>query len=253
MALLTLAAALSAGFNMQRRGAAGAPTVGYDLVKVYPHDPQAFTQGLVYLDGYLYEGTGLNGRSTLRKVKLENGEVLQIQKVDSQYFGEGIVVWKDRIVQLTWQAGLGFIYDRASFRRTGTFNYSGEGWGLTHDGTRIIMSDGSSSLRFLNPDTLKETGRLPVKDGATPVANLNELEFVKGAILANIWQTDRLARISPRTGQVMQWIDLRGLLDPRDAAHGVDVLNGIAYDAARDRLFVTGKLWPKLFEIRIKG
>lgn len=255
MTVLTLVAAavFSAGFNAQRRGPAAVPVSGYEIVKVFPHDPQAFTQGLVYLDGYLYEGTGLNGRSTIRKVKLENGEVLQIQKIDPQYFGEGIVVWKDRIVELTWQSGIGFIYDRASFRRTGTFNYTGEGWGLTQDGTRIIMSDGSSSLRFLDPDTLKETRRLQVKEGQTPIANLNELEFVKGEILANIWKTDRIARISPKTGQVIGWIDLGGLLDPRDAAQGVDVLNGIAYDAAHDRLFVTGKLWPKLFEIKIRN
>ncbi len=227
-----------------------APVSTYRVVKIYPHDPTAFTQGLVYLDGVLYEGTGLNGRSTIRKVRLENGEVLQQQALEPKYFGEGIAVWKKSLIQLTYTSGVGFVYDLATFTRTRTFNYSGEGWGLTHDDTRVIMSDGSSSLRFLDPDTLKETGRLAVKEAGRPVEHLNELEVVKGEILANIWQTHRIARIAPRTGQVTGWIDLSGLLDPRDAA-GTDVLNGIAYDAAGDRLFVTGKLWPKLFEIRI--
>jgi glutamine cyclotransferase len=227
-----------------------APVAGYRVVRVYPHDPQAFTQGLTYVDGVLYEGTGLNGRSSIRKVRLENGEVLQIQKIDSQYFGEGITVLGDRLFSLTWQSGVGFIYDRASFTRAGTFTYRGEGWGLTHDGTRLIMSDGTATLRFLDKATQKENGRLQVRDGAVPVMNLNELEYVKGEVLANVWQTHRIARISPKTGMVTGWIDLEGLLNPRDA-QGVDVLNGIAYDAAGDRLFVTGKYWPKLFEIAI--
>ena len=235
----------------QRRTIMSAPVSRYQVVHVYPHDPLAFTQGLVYLDGVLYEGTGLNGQSTIRKVKLENGEVLQIQKIDPQYFGEGIAVWRDKLVELTWRSGIGFIYDRQSFTRTGVFNYRGEGWGLTHDGTRLIMSDGSSFLRFLDPATQKETGRIQVRDGRLPIEHLNELEFVKGEVLANVWQTDRIARISLETGQVTGWIDLRGLLTARDAAQGADVLNGIAYDQAGDRLFVTGKLWPKLFEIRI--
>ena len=230
---------------------ASAAVAGYQVVKIYPHDPQAFTQGLVYADGFLYEGTGLNGRSGIRKVKLESGEVVQVQPLESRFFGEGIAVLPDRIVQLTWQSGVGFVYDRTTFQRTRTFNYSGEGWGLTFDGTRLIMSDGTAWLRFIDPGTLKETGRLQVKDGGRPVPHLNELEVVKGEILANVWQTDRIARISPKSGEVTGWIDLAGILDPNDAAN-VDVLNGIAYDAAGDRLFVTGKLWPKLFEIRIR-
>jgi glutaminyl-peptide cyclotransferase len=217
---------------------------------VFPHDPEAFTQGLTYVDGVLYEGTGLNGRSSIRKVRLENGEVLQIQKIDSQYFGEGITVLGNRIFELTWQSGVGFIYDRAALSRAGTFTYRGEGWGLTHDGARLIMSDGTAYLRFLDKATQKETGRIQVRDGETPVANLNELEYVKGEVFANVWQTDRIARISLRTGRVTGWIDLAGLLTPREA-QSVDVLNGIAYDAAADRLFVTGKLWPKLFEIAV--
>lgn len=228
-----------------------APVARYQVVHVYPHDPQAFTQGLNFVDGVLYEGTGLNGKSSVRKVKLENGQVLQIQKVGDEYFGEGIAVFRDRIFELTWRSEIGFIYDRSSLARIGSFTYRGEGWGLTTDGTRLIMSDGSSSLRFLDPATQKETGRIQVRDGSVAVEELNELEFVKGEVLANVWQTDRIARIDPKSGRVVGWIDLQGLLSPADAAQGVDVLNGIAYDAAKDRLFVTGKLWPKIFEIKI--
>jgi len=176
--------------------------------------------------------------------------VLQIRKLEPHHFGEGIAVVGNTLVQLTWQSGVGFVYDRATFNRTRTFHYTGEGWGLAYDGTRLIMSDGTAYLRFLDPKTLRETGRMQVREGTKPVQNLNELEVVKGEIFANIWQSNSIARISPKTGQVTGWIDLGGLLDPRDA-DGVDVLNGIAYDAAGDRLFVTGKLWPKLFQIEI--
>ena len=240
------------GFHAPSAGqrAQTAPVSSYQVVRTFPHDPQAFTQGLVFVDGVLYEGTGLNGRSGIRKVRLENGEVLQIQKLEERYFGEGIAVVGDTIVQLTWQAGVGFVYDRTTFQRRRTFTYQGEGWGLAYDGSRLIMSDGTPTLRFLDPRTFKETGRLEVKEGPRPVEDLNELEVVKGEIFANVWQTERIARISPKSGEVTGWVDLRGLLDPRDAA-GVDVLNGIAYDTASDRLFVTGKLWPKLFEIRV--
>jgi glutamine cyclotransferase len=234
----------------QRSIPSRAPVAGYRVVHVFPHDPQAFTQGLVYLDGVFYEGTGLNGRSSIRKVKIENGEVLQLQKIDPQYFGEGIAVVGDTIFELTWQSGIGFLYDRASFQRKGTFTYRGEGWGLTFDGKRLIMSDGSALLQFLDPATQEVISRLEVRDGGSPVLNLNELEYVKGEIFANVWQTNRIARISPTTGRVTGWIDLTGLLSAREA-EGTDVMNGIAYDAARDRLFVTGKLWPKVFEIRI--
>jgi glutamine cyclotransferase len=251
----TLAAALlmaSIGFiPAQRRGAPPpAPTYGYQVVRSYPHDRSAFTQGLFYRDGVLYEGTGLNGRSGIRKVRLETGEVLKVQPLSAQYFGEGITEWKGRIVQLTWQAQIGFVYDLNTFEQQRTFTYQGEGWGLTHDTTRIIMSDGSADLRFWDPVTLKETGRLTVRDQNGPVKELNELEYVKGEIYANVWQTDRIARISPKDGHVVGWIDLHGLLTPTERA-GTDVLNGIAYDAAGDRLFVTGKLWPRLFEIKL--
>jgi glutaminyl-peptide cyclotransferase len=234
-------------------GRDGEPVLAYTVVRSYPHDPQAYTQGLIYRDGFLYESTGLNGRSGIRKVQLDSGAVLQVQPLDARYFGEGITVWKNKIVQLTWQSGLGFVYDKQTFKQQRTFPYSGEGWGLTHDGTRLIMSDGSTtgSLRFFDPDTLEQTGTLIVRDGGSPVAHLNELEFVKGEIYANVWQTERIAMISPKTGRVTGWADLRGLLDPREAA-GIDVLNGIAYDAAGDRLFVTGKLWPRIFEIKLK-
>jgi glutamine cyclotransferase len=222
----------------------------YRVVNVYPHDPEAFTQGLVYRDGFLYESTGLNGRSSLRKVRLETGEVIQQRQVDAQYFGEGLADWGGKLIQLTWRSNVGFVYDRASFNLERTFAYVGEGWGLTHDDTRLIMSDGSSSLRFLDPATLQETGRLTVTDRGRPVGGLNELEVVRGEIYANVWQTDRIARIAPASGHVTGWIDLSGLLPPSDQ-RGVDVLNGIAYDGEHDRLFVTGKLWPKLFEIAL--
>jgi glutaminyl-peptide cyclotransferase len=227
-----------------------APVDGYRVVRSYPHDPRAFTQGLVYHDGFLYESTGLEGESSLRKVRLENGEVLQIHRLDKRYFAEGIAVWKERIVQLTWQTEVGFVYDRETFKPLRTFKYKGEGWGLTHDGTRLIMSDGSSLLRFLDPETLQETGRVEVRDGGKPVEGLNELEYIKGEVFANVFQTDRIVRIDPKTGRVTRWIDLRGLLTPAEARH-VDVLNGIAYDAGTDRIFVTGKWWPRVFEIQV--
>jgi len=232
---------------------AGTPRqYGYTVVNSYPHDPMAFTQGLLWRDGFLYESTGLHGRSSVRKVTLETGVPEQERLIDSRYFGEGVVDWKDRLITLTWQDEVGFIFDLATFEKVGEFSYPGEGWGLTRDETRIIMSDGASTLRFLDPDSLKETGRVQVTDDGRPVDNLNELEWVKGEIYANIWQSDRIARIDPRTGRVTGWVDLSGLLSPADRAGGrVDVLNGIAYDAAADRLFVTGKLWPRLFEIKL--
>jgi glutaminyl-peptide cyclotransferase len=248
--LLFAAGVLSLPLTAQRR-ASPTPVSKHKVVKSYPHDRRAFTQGLVYLDGVLYEGTGLHGQSGIRKVKLETGEVLQQRPLDPKYFGEGIVVWGKSIVQLTWQSELGFVYDLTTLAPQKTFAYKGEGWGLTHDGKQIIMSDGTSSLRFLDPQSLKETGRITVRDNGVPVKDLNELEFVRGEILANVWQQHRIARISPKTGDITGWIDMTGLLSPSESA-GVDVLNGIAYDAAGDRLFVTGKLWPKLFEIEVE-
>ena len=251
LAFLLMASNIGFHATMAKQRLATAPISRAEVVRTYPHDPTAFTQGLTFVDGFLYEGTGQKGESSIRKVKLENGEVVQIHRLDSRYFGEGITVFGDALFQLTWRAGTGFVYDAKTFERRRTFTYAGEGWGLTHDGTRLIMSDGTSALRFLDPTTLKETGRVQVTDGDRPVDQLNELEVVKGEIYANVWMQDRIARISPKTGQVLGWIDLEGLLNPQEAV-GVDVLNGIAYDATGDRLFVTGKLWPKLFEIRIR-
>jgi glutaminyl-peptide cyclotransferase len=217
---------------------------------VYPHDPQAFTQGLEYRGGVLYESTGLNGKSTVRKVSLESGSVLQEIHLPEAYFGEGITISQNRVIELTWQAGKGFIYDLERFQLLKTFNYPGEGWGLTHDGDRIYMSDGTAQIRVWDASTLEEKSRISVHDEDQPVAQLNELEWVRGEIYANVWQTDRIARIAPSDGHVTGWIDLSNLLLPQERA-AADVLNGIAYDAEHDRLFVTGKLWPKLFEIKV--
>lgn len=265
LGILMLASSICATEGQRSAGTALEPAAvhGYEVVRSYPHDRQAFTQGLVFHEGYLYEGTGLRGQSSIRKVRLETGEVVQEQKLEEKYFGEGIAIWRDTLVQLTWQSEVGFVYELATFKRLRTFGFAGEGWGLTQDGSRLIMSDGSSTLRFLDPQTFRETGRLTVRDGAAPVHNLNELEFVKGEILANVYdgysqagadpmsQSYRIARISPKTGQVTAWVNMKGLLPPREA-QGADVLNGIAWDAAGDRLLVTGKLWPRVFEIRIK-
>lgn len=228
------------------------PIYGYKIIKTFPHDPGAFTQGLVYYkDGILYEGTGMWGESSLRKVELETGKVLQIHRLPSEIFGEGIVVWEDKIIQLTWQHRQGFVYDRETFTLLKEFSYPTEGWGITHDGTRLIMSDGSATLFIWDPETLQEIGRIEVRDDNGPVVRLNELEYINELIYANVWQTDRIAIIQPETGRVVGWIDLAGLLKPEDRSSKVDVLNGIAYDAQGDRLFVTGKYWPKLFQIQL--
>jgi glutamine cyclotransferase len=229
---------------------AGAPVYGYDVVHSYPHDPNAFTQGLIYRDGVLFESTGPTGASTVRKVRLETGEVLQRYALDKRYFAEGLTDWGRRLIQLTYTTNIGFVYDLSSFARQRTFTYTGQGWGLAHDKRRLIMSDGTSSIRFLDPETLRETGRMVVKDGNRPIDNLNELEIVKDDLYANVWLTDRIAIIAPESGNVTAWIDLAGLRVTTQP--GNDVLNGIAYDAASDRLFVTGKLWPRLFEIRVR-
>jgi glutamine cyclotransferase len=242
-----LALLLTVGAPLAR---AATPVYGYQVVRTYPHDPNAFTQGLLLRDGFLYESTGLEGASSIRKVELETGRVELERSISSRYFGEGIVDWKDRLIELTWKHQLGFIYDLDDFETRGEFSYPGEGWALTRDDHRIIMSDGTARLRFLDPETLKETGGVTVTDEGRPVDQLNELEWVKGEIYANIWQTDRIARIDPATGQVKSWIDLAGLL-PAEDRWRADVLNGIAYDAKADRLIVTGKLWPRLYEIRL--
>jgi glutaminyl-peptide cyclotransferase len=225
---------------------------GYQVIHVYPHDPHAFTQGLIFADGHLYESTGENGKSSIRMVDLYTGQVLQKHDLPSEYFGEGLTDWGSTLIQLTWKAHQGFVYDRFSFSQLRTFSYDGEGWGLTHDKTQLILSDGTSQLRFLDPNSFKVTRRLRVTDeSGHPVDNLNELEFVHEEIYANIWHSDQIARISPSSGKVVGWIDLSGIIDKRELPNPEAVLNGIAYDPSTDRLFVTGKLWPKLFEIRV--
>jgi glutamine cyclotransferase len=223
----------------------------YQIVHTYPHDAQAFTQGLVYLDGHLYESTGLSGRSSLRMEELETGRILAFHDVPSPYFAEGLTEWGDTLIQLTWQNHAVLVYDRATFKLLRTLPYPGEGWGLTHDDKNLIESDGSSKLRFLDPVTLRELRHVNVTDHGKPVIQLNELEFIHGQVYANIWHADRIARISPATGKVLGWIDLSGLLPAAEHSTPEAVLNGIAYDVAHDRLFVTGKLWPKLFEISL--
>jgi glutaminyl-peptide cyclotransferase len=224
---------------------------GYRVIHAYPHDQHAFTQGLVYLDGHLYESTGIRGQSSLREEDLETGRILRMQLVPDRYFAEGLTDWKNTLVQLTWESHIGFVYDRATFRTLRTFHYDGEGWGLTHDTNSLILSDGTATLRFLDPDTCKEVRRITVKDRGKRVAQLNELEYIHGEIYANVWHADRIARISPTSGRVLGWIDLKGLMPDNQLSSKEAVLNGIAYDAARDRLLVTGKLWPKIFEIAI--
>ena len=236
---------------LQLREGSAAPVNRYVIKHAYPHDPNAFTQGLEYLDGFLYEGTGLNGRSSIRKVKLATGEVIRQRAVPQAYFGEGMTVWKSDVIELTWQSQVAFVYNRDTFEPRRMFTYTGEGWGLTHDKASLIMSDGTAELRFLDPTTFKEQRRITVTDAGRPVKELNELEYVKGQVFANVWMTDKIARIDPQSGRVLGWIDLTGLLSAKDRTAQVDVLNGIAYDEATDRLFVTGKLWPKLFGIGV--
>lgn len=231
--------------------APATPVYGYRVIHAYPHDRGAFTEGLEIRDGFLYESTGLTGRSSVRKVKLETGEILQNLPLASEYFGEGITIVDDRIIQLTYQTQVGFVFGLKDFREQRRFSYPGEGWALTHNATSIFMDDGSDEIRIWDPKTLAEKRRIQVRDAGKPIDNLNELEWVEGELFANIWQTDRIARISPTTGQVTGWIDLTGLLGPMYRNGTEDVLNGIAYDAARKRLFVTGKLWPNVFEIQL--
>ncbi|MEA3197297.1 MAG: glutaminyl-peptide cyclotransferase [Gammaproteobacteria bacterium] len=232
---------------------AAIPQYGFDVVHTYPHDASAFTEGLFYLNGFLYESTGLEKHSSIRKVRIETGEVLQRLDIPAQYFGEGIVNWHGHLISLTWKSHVGFVFDLTTFKLQRQFQYEGEGWALTRDDQHIIMSDGTSELRFLNPITLKETGRIQVTLQGKPLRYVNELEWVKGEIYANVWQTNWIVRINPVSGQVVGLVDLTGLLEPSDIVKGqTDVLNGIAYDAKGDRLFVTGKNWPKLFEIRLR-
>jgi glutamine cyclotransferase len=229
------------------------PTYGYEVVNTWRHDMAAFTQGLIFHDGALLESTGQNGSSSLRRVELKTGKVLQKIDVPAQFFAEGMTLFGGKIYQLTWQNHKGFIYDPKTFEKQGEFRYDGEGWGLTHDGESLILSDGTNQIRFLDPGTFEVKRTISVYDRGQPLRELNELEYVKGEIYSNIWHTDQIVRIDPRTGRILGWINLSGLIAPGDVRDPDEaVLNGIAYDEAGDRLFVTGKLWPKLFEIRLK-
>ena len=262
LALLALLAVLLNGVPISAYGAdtdsvnnslnaTAIPIFGYEVVNAYPHDPSAFTQGLVYEDGVIYEGTGLNGQSTLRCVDPETGRVLQQTSLASTFFGEGIAIWKDRLIQLTWLSNVGFVYGKENLTRIGNFSYQTEGWGLTSDGKRLIMSDGTETLYFLDPSTFTREGEIRVTAKGEPVKGLNELEYIRGKIYANMWPSNWIVIISPDTGLVVGAINLKGLLQEGDTqGHKVDVLNGIAYDEKEDRLFVTGKWWPKLFEIK---
>ena len=227
------------------------PVYRYKVVNTYPHNQKAFTQGLTFENGFLYEGTGLYGMSALHKVELETGKTLQIRKLQPRFFGEGLTIFSDEIIQLTWRSNVGFVYDKYSFEIKRKFNYLTEGWGITHDGMRLIMSDGTATLHFLDPITFEEIGQIEVHENKRLVSKLNELEFVREKIYANVWKSNRIAIIEPETGEVVGWIDLEGILNTTGLSKYVDVLNGIAYDAEDDRLFVTGKLWPKLFEIEL--
>lgn len=223
----------------------------YEVVNSYPHDPEAFTQGLVFLNGNFIESTGLNGQSTLREVELTTGKVLREDTVPQEYFAEGAAVLGSKVYQLTWQNHKGFVYDLATFKQEKEFAYDGEGWGLATDGHSLILSDGTSTIRFLDPQTFAVQRTIDVMLKGAPVKELNELEYIKGEIYANVWQTNIVVRIDPATGDVVGVIDFSGLLAPQDYQPDTDVLNGIAYDAATDRLFITGKRWPKIFEVRL--
>jgi len=227
------------------------PVFGYRIVNTYPHNTDSFTQGLVFDKGVLYESTGRNGRSAVKIIDLKTGKTLKSHELPKRYFGEGIAIVKNRIIQLTWRSKTGFVYDKETFKLLKTFNYQTQGWGITYDGKYLIMSDGSAMLYFLDPDTFKIIGTLEVYGDSGKVSNLNELEYIDGEIYANIWGTEKMARINPKTGRVTAWIDLSGLLSDKDREPGVDVLNGVAFNSDNGKLFVTGKLWPKLFEIEL--
>jgi len=246
------ASSLETGLNRAPIDTLGTTLHGIRVVNVYPHDPAAFTQGLVFHKGYIYEGTGIRGRSSIRKVELETGRVLKIQGLSAEHFGEGITICRNRLIQLTWQSHTGFVYELQSFRLLQTFSYPTEGWGITYDGNHLIMSDGTAVLRFLDTRTYKIVKQIEVRDRGNLLPNINELEFIKGEIYANVWGTGYIVRISPQTGQVLGWIDLRDLYRYVGAGRNIDVLNGIAYDAKGNRLLVTGKYWPNLFEIRLE-
>jgi glutamine cyclotransferase len=242
-----------ASANRSPGAAEQSPVYGYEVVNSFPHDPNAYTQGLIFHEGALVESTGLERHSTLRRVELQTGKVLLKVDVPAQFFAEGLTLFGGKLYQLTWKAEKGFVYDPHTFEKTGEFTYVGEGWGLTHDADSLILSDGSDKLRFIDPNGYQVRRTISVTDSGRPVYRLNELEYVRGEVYANVWHQNRVARIDPQTGRVKGWIDLSGLLKPGEVSDEEAVLNGIAYDEAGDRLFVTGKLWPKLFEVRLKA
>jgi glutamine cyclotransferase len=260
LALVLLFAAFNlgcqSGANVNSAGnnppASSNAKVGYEIVNAFPHDANAYTQGLIFTNGVLLESTGREGQSSLRRVELQTGKVLNQVNVPRPYFAEGLALLNGKLFQLTWQHGVGFIYDATTFEKLGEFKYSGEGWGLTTDGNSLILTDGSHRIRFLDPETFAVRKTISVLDHGRVIDSLNELEYIKGEIYANIWHDQRIARIDPNTGRVNSWIDLTGLREASGATEEEGVLNGIAYDAAGDRLFVTGKLWAKVFEIRLK-
>jgi len=234
------------------KGTTMAEKVSYEVVASYPHDPTAFLQGLIFHDGGFYESTGQFGRSSLRRVELQSGKVVKKIDLSEEYFGEGLAMVGDRLVQLTWQTHRGFVYERDTFRKIGEFSYQNEGWGLCYDGVNLIMSDGSDTLTYMDSVKFEPVKKLRVTLNGRPVRNLNELEFIEGEIWANVWHEDLILRINPESGRVSSFLDLKGLNKPDASAGGEDVLNGIAYDAAQKRIFISGKLWPKIFEIKLK-
>ena len=254
LAIASFASVPSAADNVvNQTQSSQSPVYGYKIINVYHHDKTAFTEGLVYDGKTLYESTGLYDNSTLRQVDLTTGRILKLYRLPDEFFGEGLTLWADQLIQLTWQSRIGFVYNKKSFNQTRSFSYPREGWGITSDGQRLIMSDGSDTLYFLNPDTFEDTGSIRVMENGNPVNQLNELEYIKGKVYANVYLTSRIAIISPTTGEVTGWIDLQGLVARENGLGDVDVLNGIAYEADSDLLIVTGKFWPELFEIKIQS
>ena len=251
MFVLLATIGMAAGQSSSPKGKDGPTECTFEVVRQFPHDPRAFTQGFTYNDGFFYEGTGRTGQSSLRQVNPENGHVVRKVDLAPDLFGEGITVLGNEVLQLTWLSHIGFVYDLRDFHLLRTFQYAGEGWGLTTDGHDLFMTDGSAEIRVLDASTFSEKRRIKVRESGKPVDQLNELEFIEGEIYANIWHSDRIARISPETGKVVGWIDLTGLPGPFYQRQAEEVLNGIAYDPTGKRLFVTGKLWPKIFEIRV--
>lgn len=237
--------------TVQPKQSQDVPVYSYKVIKEYPHDRNAFTQGLQFENGILYEGTGKYGESSIRQVELETGSVIQEKKLNRSFFGEGITLFQGRLIQLTWLSHTGFVYDSVSFDEIQQFSYPGEGWGITHNDSQLIMSDGTDVIRFLDPDTFEESHTITVTLAETPVSRLNELEYINGEIYANVWMSDIIVRINPENGNVTSFIDLKGLLEPAPGFPIPDVLNGIAYDKEQDRLFVTGKNWPSLFHIEL--